>query len=289
MDQEAARGYKKEKKANLRRYDINAETNRQRFRSIKKTGSQSYVELGVQLKDLFRKWTGAVRTGEVVKLTEIMVIEQLLNNMPMDLQVWVRQKKPKTVEEAGTQADDYVLARQGVKRQKKTCHGCGVPGHILRDFPKNGKKVEDKDQKEQAKDGESGSRKLDQPKCFKCGTIRHVVARCTKNSGYYVRTQLPKIVESQKKPGEIVCWGKIQGIPVEMLVDTGCSYTLVQRGFVPDECVIEGETVALQCAHGDVTSYQVVEVDMVIEGVKKTVRVGVSDSLLSSVLAEQTY
>ena len=57
MDQEEAKSYKNVKKAILRRFDINEETYRQRFRSTRKTGPQSYVELGVQLKDLFRKWT----------------------------------------------------------------------------------------------------------------------------------------------------------------------------------------------------------------------------------------
>ena len=49
-------------------------------------------------------------------LAEMVVMEQLLNNMPVELQVWIRQRKPKTVEEAATQADDYVLACQRMKK-----------------------------------------------------------------------------------------------------------------------------------------------------------------------------
>lgn len=77
----------------------------------------------------------------------------------------------------------------------------------------------------------------------------------------------------------------IQNTPVEMLVDTGCSYTLVKKRLVPDSCLLDGETVAVQCAHGDVIEYPVAEVEIVIEGVKKNVKVGVSESLPQPVLA----
>ena len=76
MDAKAARSYQNVKKAILRRFDINEETYRQKFRSTRKTGSQSYVELGVQLMDLFRKWT--VSAKDIESMTEMIVMEQLL-------------------------------------------------------------------------------------------------------------------------------------------------------------------------------------------------------------------
>ena len=72
---------------------------------------------------------------------------------------------------------------------------------------------------------------------------------------------------------------------MEMLVDTGCSYTLVQRRLIPDDCLQKGESVSLHCAHGDITEYPVAEVEMVIEGVTKKVTVVVSNSLPRAVLA----
>lgn len=48
------------KKAILR-FDINEETYWQHFRTRKKAETQSYIELGAQLKDLFRKWTAAAK------------------------------------------------------------------------------------------------------------------------------------------------------------------------------------------------------------------------------------
>lgn len=146
MDQGAAEEYESVKKAILRRFDINEETYRQRFRSLKKSETQSYIELGVQLKDLFRKWTATAKDS-IEKLAEMLVMEQLLNDMLKELQVCVRQKKPKTVEGAATQADDYVLARQGMMKEEKRCHECRELGHLYRDYPKK------KDQLRPAEEG----------------------------------------------------------------------------------------------------------------------------------------
>ena len=38
-------------------------------------------------------------------------MEQLLNSMPVVVQVWVAERKPKTVAEAGRLADGYAEAR----------------------------------------------------------------------------------------------------------------------------------------------------------------------------------
>uniref|UniRef100_A0A1X7U211 RNA-directed DNA polymerase n=1 Tax=Amphimedon queenslandica TaxID=400682 RepID=A0A1X7U211_AMPQE len=282
MDSEAAKNYQSVKKAILRRFDINEETYRQRFRSTKKKEGQSYVEVGIQLMDLFRKWTASAKDS-VAELTELVVLEQLLNTMPTELQVWIREKKLKTVEEAATQADDYLLARQGMRKEDKRCHGCREKGHMYRDCPK----------KEQPKQGDrpagEGQKRQDQRKCYRCGGVGHIAAKCTsekRNTGYYLNARNQMKGKTWKKPAEeIIFWGMIQEKPVEMLMDTGCSHTLVKREFIPEHCILEGETVALQCAHGDVTKYPIAEVDMVIEGVKKRVRVGVSETLPRSVLA----
>lgn len=49
--------YEKVKEAILKRYYITEETCRQRFRSTKKSREESYEEMYIRLKDLFKKWT----------------------------------------------------------------------------------------------------------------------------------------------------------------------------------------------------------------------------------------
>ena len=112
MDHAQAGDYDQVKAAILRRYDINEETYRQRFRNTRKEREESYGELAVRLRDLFCKWAQPSKST-VEEVTELMVMEQLIGNMPPELQVWVRERKPKTVKETGEIADDYVLARKG--------------------------------------------------------------------------------------------------------------------------------------------------------------------------------
>ena len=54
---EAASDYKQIKEAILRRYDVNAETYRQKFRGASMNVGETTRELWVRLEDLAKKWT----------------------------------------------------------------------------------------------------------------------------------------------------------------------------------------------------------------------------------------
>ena len=69
----------------------------------------------------------------------------------------------------------------------------------------------------------------------------------------------------RRKP-EVTRCGKVEGRPVGGIVlDTGCSRTLVRQDLVPPQKRTGGE-VSIRCAHGDVVSYQLADVEMEIEG-----------------------
>ena len=42
---------------------------------------------------------------------------------------------------------------------------------------------------------------------------------------------------------------------MKVLLDTGCSRTMVRRNVVPAHKLIEGKEAAICCAHGDTTFY----------------------------------
>ena len=117
MGAEDAGEYTALKEAILRRYDISEETYRQRFRALTKKHDEAVSEMVVHLHDLLQKWTKSCTSVEDIR--DLMVQEQLLDSLPVEVKIWVREHKPKTSTEAAELADNYLRAR----RQEKNTRG----------------------------------------------------------------------------------------------------------------------------------------------------------------------
>ena len=272
--------YKKVKKAILRRYDISEESYRQRFRNERKKGGEAYGDLAVRLQDLARKWL--VGCGSVEEVVEKLVVEQLMATMPGELRVWVAERKPGKGEEAGRLADDYVQARRPLyakpdsKRQegeKKTssvggpetrkCHKCGAEGHLRRNCP-----VKDETTEGTTSAGSAGKRPV---KCYNCGNVGHISMNCPSKASYFCKDGWGRSVARV---------GQVEGTAVsDILLDTGCTRTMVRRDLVPEECLLPGEAVTILCAHGDMALYPLAKVRIEVEGVGMEVKAAVSESL----------
>ena len=79
--------------------------------------------------------------------------------------------------------------------------------------------------------------------------------------------------------------GEVEGTPVErILLDTGCSKTLVRQELIPKEKILEGEAVTIRCAHGDTVLYPVAKVQVMVDGRAVEVKAAVSETLPMDVL-----
>lgn len=68
------------------------------------------------------------------------------------------------------------------------------------------------------------------------------------------------------KPG-VMKSGMVEGKQVnKILLDTECSRTLVHQDLVPEEKFLEGEAVAIRCAHGNTILYPLAQISMEVEG-----------------------
>ena len=138
-----ASDYDQLKSAILRRYDITEESYRQRFRAAKPGPGESNRELAARLEDLAGKWMKACTS--IDELRDLVVLEQLLNTLPEDVRIFVKERKPRTSVEAGRLADDYIAARKEDaaekgeeekspdRRQSLRCGKCRKFGHSARD------------------------------------------------------------------------------------------------------------------------------------------------------------
>ena len=54
----------------------------------------------------------------------------------------------------------------------------------------------------------------------------------------------------------------------DILLDTGCTRTMVHADLVPPHKFLEGDSVIIKCAHSDVVLYPLANVDMEVDGLK---------------------
>ena len=91
--------------------------------------------------------------------------------------------------------------------------------------------------------------------------------------------------DSLRHKGALQKAGVVEGKMVEDIVlDTGCSKTLIHHALVPRKKMLQGEEVTIRCAHGDNALYPLAMVDLVVDGVPLTVEAAVSKTLPVSVL-----
>ena len=302
LDPSDAECYTTVKAAILRRYNINAETYRQRFRSFKNKAGQTPTEIATRLTDLASRWLKDCSTAEEVQ--DAVVKEQLLATFPEDIRMWVKERKLKTTTEAAQLAEDYLQARPaGTSKHERLptgpCPRCGEYGHWARYCPTNpkpenpmhpkahGSRQQQTRHSEQSgeskgqhthggKTSERGSRTSDTVKCYTCHEKGHLSYNCPQKALF--SNEAP--AETRKLQQERAYRrGVINGVYcMDIVVDTGANKTLVRGDLVTPDDIIDGE-VTIQCAHGDSVSYPLAAVKIKLEGKDIITHAAVAKSL----------
>ena len=237
------------------------------------------------------------------ELKDLVILEQLVNTLPEDVRVWVKERKPKTSMEAGQLADDYVQARKreasvpvsqksvDVPTHLRCCQRCGKPGHHARECwtvfrPHD----QERSKPDTSKTLERPKRDLKDIECFNCHKKGHYSSNCPHNAMFCGEKRInPRGGSGTRTPGHektgVSKAGLVEGKAVDdILLDTGCSKTLVHRSLVSKEKLLEGEAVAIRCAHGDTVLYPLAQVEVEIEGQSFEIQAAVADRLPTAVL-----
>ena len=277
LPSESAADYDAIKAAVLARYDINEEAYRKRFRSSSRSDGETNREVAVRLMDLLQKWTKTCKTVDDVQ--QFIGKEQFLETLSNPEQkLWVMEKKPKTSIAAGELADEYEQARQpGLQKARyghqvgtqkpmsqtnltPRCDYCGLLGHM------------EKECRKKASTSKGGAEKA-RLRCFNCKKQGHVSRECPEK----VLMCFEEADITQSGP-----WvaGLVEGRKVSrILLDTGCTRTMVRQQWVPTEKIIDGKMVSIRCAHGDTKLYNLADLILHIRGVPVKVEAAVAERL----------
>ena len=105
--------YEKIKKAILDRYGLNSWEYRENFRQCKQVNEETFREYTVRLKSYFEHWQDTESINKSYDaLVDLMLREQLTFNASYNLQVWIREHQPASVEALVSLAEAYQLAHK---------------------------------------------------------------------------------------------------------------------------------------------------------------------------------
>ena len=245
--------------------------------------NETPVELVICVQDLAEKWLKDCANLQAV--VDALVKEQFVEVLLDDVKVWVKERKPGTSEEAGSLAEDYRQARKAdlwtttpKKGGQKSCYSCGQVGHLAKDCLRK-KGIAPATSRGEDTSKTEKRRKEEKPLiCYNCEGKGHTSHQCPSSAMFCKGKGI-----SDNNP--FWCKGVVEGQFVnDIVLDTGCSRTLVRSDLVGEENCKPGEKVTVPCTHGDIVTYPVASVELEVQGRVLTVEAAVSNQLPLSVL-----
>ena len=216
----------------------------------------------MRMMDLQGKWLRSCQSMD--EMQEATGIKQFLSTLPMDKKLWVMERKPKTFNE-------YKQARKGTASGQRDqiskvrkCTYCRKTGHL-----------EEACWTKPAEAGTTATLKSKQVRCFRCHRVGYLYKDCPEKGLFCGEAGQSGIYRKGVFEGKSVS---------DILLNTGCSRTMILKDLVPASRYLEGDAVTIRCAHGDITLYPLADIRMEVDGLSIQVEAAVSDKLPAGVL-----
>ncbi|XP_026094089.1 uncharacterized protein LOC113066406 [Carassius auratus] len=267
MDENLADGYDHLKDALLQKFNISAETYRQRFRAVNIPEGESPTETYHRLRNLFQRWVRPDLHSKE-EIGELIILEQLLRVLPYDSRTWVKEHEPESGLAAAKLAQQYQNAHRSGPRTQPV-KGKARFAHT-----------------DSSQDAIHELKLATTPKliCFACQQPGHKASVCparkAKLTGFcYVPRENDGEVDSVGlgQGNNMLLDITVNGHALKAMLDTGSALSLIKSCHVVN--VDYDTTTKVQCVHGDVKPYPKAEVLVGVQGQMYLLRVAVIDTL----------
>ena len=276
LPSEDALDYDKLKLALLKRYDLTEDGFKQRFRSTKPEDGETFVQFSVRLGSYLQRWLRMANIAETYEdLFDLVLRDQFLNICNRDLTLFLKERTPKSIQDMADLADHYREARltnastlvsvnhsEFRSPQKKDRHD-----HDSHRNSKGEKKFQQK----------SSFIPKSERKCYNCHKFGHIAPDCrnkpkvnsvTSQSDAKVSfiTSIPTNSTTDSMAGKAttkvssscnhgrqampISAGYVEGKPVTVLRDTGCSGIVVRKSMVSEDRIIRNKIQTCILADG---------------------------------------
>lgn len=123
-----------------------------------------------------------------------------------------------------------------------------------------------------------------EPRCYKCGKLAHIAKWCSSRAFYDEGIPCSGGVGEPKRSKDIFRSGTVDRSPVtNILLDTGCTSTIVHEKLIPQRRKISGKVV-IHCAHSNEVSYPLTKVQITFDEQTFTLEAGMFHTLFTSIL-----
>ena len=285
LSEAESRDYQSVKDNLLEIYHLTVDHYRYRFKQSQKQAGEDFITWAKRTRKYLDSWMKkAEASGNVDRILEQVTLDKMYDSVSVDLKAWLKEKKPKTAVEWGRLANEYVQARKGPLIDGKYV---GVRG--------KGKTPERKET-EQAPSTEAKTVKdkdMTKVRCYNCSSFGHYASQC----------ELPRRKKTETAPGYLCLAplegyheysplyfdGKISGKKAQMVVDSGCTRTLVNKKFAPENS-FTGHLITVLTASGNEVTAPLAKVEIVSRNGRNEEVVGVLNDLpVDCLLGKSSY
>lgn len=203
-----AKDYELVKQVVLEGYELVPEAYRQKFRSWKKSNSQSYIEFAKEKEIFFEKWCRSEQVKSWENLSELILIEEFKNCVSPAIKVFLDERTPKSLSECAKLADQFELTHKTKTFKppspRKWPNERHQPqGSVSQTF-------------EQPKGAKAASGNHQIKECDHCKKRGHLISECWKLHGKRPNNSQAHTSQANSNKG--------REQPIALAVDTSCDF-----------------------------------------------------------------